>query len=117
MKVESIVFDQDISRMDLASAIVLHEYPLSIVEHVGFRRFISRLQPLFQMPKSRNTVKSDILKLFALEKKKLLELFDKVSSRISITTDMWTSRQNKGYMVITAHFVDDNWLLNDVILG
>ncbi|KAF7812050.1 zinc finger BED domain-containing protein RICESLEEPER 2-like [Senna tora] len=33
-------------------------------------------------------------------------------SRIAITTDMWTSsNQNKGYMSITAHFIDDNWQL------
>ncbi|KAF7812880.1 zinc finger BED domain-containing protein RICESLEEPER 2-like [Senna tora] len=33
-------------------------------------------------------------------------------SRIAITTDMWTSsNQNKGYMSITTHFIDDNWQL------
>ncbi|KAL5724283.1 hypothetical protein ACHQM5_007563 [Ranunculus cassubicifolius] len=110
-------FDQETSREDLAKAICLHEYPLSIVEHIGFRNFIHRLQPLFQMPKSRNTIKSDILKLFQSEKSKLYTVFDNLQSRISITTDMWTSRQKKGYMAVTAHFIDEEWCMNNVIIG
>lgn len=30
-------FDQDESRKELAHMIILHEYPLSIVDHIGFR--------------------------------------------------------------------------------
>ncbi|XP_070014146.1 uncharacterized protein LOC142175979 [Nicotiana tabacum] len=36
-------FDQDVSRRELAHAIILHEYPLSIVDHVGFRKFVASL--------------------------------------------------------------------------
>ena len=40
-------FDQDESRKELACMIILHEYPLSIVDHIGFRRYSTSLQPLF----------------------------------------------------------------------
>eukprot|EP00267_Zea_mays_P041645 XP_020393563.1 zinc finger BED domain-containing protein RICESLEEPER 1-like [Zea mays] len=40
VSVEKYVFDQDVARKALAEMVVLHEYPLSIVDHVGFRRFI-----------------------------------------------------------------------------
>ncbi|XP_075497009.1 zinc finger BED domain-containing protein RICESLEEPER 3-like isoform X2 [Primulina tabacum] len=33
-------FNQDHGREELANMIILHEYPLSMVDHVGFRRFI-----------------------------------------------------------------------------
>ncbi|KAH7861567.1 hypothetical protein Vadar_027841 [Vaccinium darrowii] len=33
----SYSYDQDMARKELASAIIMHEYPLSIVEHVGFK--------------------------------------------------------------------------------
>ncbi|KAL5674353.1 hypothetical protein ACJX0J_018659, partial [Zea mays] len=36
---EKYVFDQGVARKELALMICVHEYPLSIVEHVGFRRF------------------------------------------------------------------------------
>ena len=53
--VENYTFDQACARKELASMIVLHEYPLSMVDHAGFRRFVSALQPLFKMV-TRNTI-------------------------------------------------------------
>jgi hypothetical protein len=42
----------------------------------------------------------------------------KNKSRIAITTDMWSSsNQNKGYMVVTAHYIDENWILQNRIIG
>ena len=41
--VENYTFDQEIARKELSSMIVLHEYPLSMVDHVGFRRFVDAL--------------------------------------------------------------------------
>jgi len=101
-------FDQDVSRRELAHAIILHEYPLSIVDHVGFRKFVASLQPLFKMV-SRNTIKNDILKIFDNLKSKTSKLLETLPCRIAITTDMWTSNNNKkGFMTITTHFIDDS---------
>jgi hypothetical protein len=56
VSVEHYTFDQDVARKALAAMIILHEYPLCIVDHIGFRRFVSALQPLFKMV-TRNTVR------------------------------------------------------------
>ena len=56
VSVENYTFDQEIARKELAAMIVLHEYPLSMVDHAGFRRFVSALQPLFKMM-TRNTIR------------------------------------------------------------
>lgn len=58
--VENYTFDQDVARKALAAMIVLHEYPLCIVDHVGFRRFVSALQPLFKMV-TRNTIRYETI--------------------------------------------------------
>ncbi|KAH1198966.1 hypothetical protein GmHk_18G052430 [Glycine max] len=42
--------------------LLTHEYPLSMMEHLGFRIYSKGLQPLFMIP-SRNTTKSDIVKI------------------------------------------------------
>ena len=68
-------FDHDASKTELAKAIVLHEYPLSIVEHVGFRRYSASLQPLFKVP-CRNTIKSEILKIYEYKKVKISSLME-----------------------------------------
>ncbi|KAL5552570.1 hypothetical protein UlMin_039971 [Ulmus minor] len=96
--------------------IILHEYPLSIVEHEGFRRYSNSLQPLFKVP-SRNTIRADIFKMFEAEKHKFQRVLESNSSRVAITTDMWTaSNQKRGYMAITAHFIDESWVLQDRII-
>ncbi|XP_026440579.1 zinc finger BED domain-containing protein RICESLEEPER 2-like [Papaver somniferum] len=108
-------FDQSFARKELAYMIIIHEYPLSIVEHAGFRRYSNALQPFFKVV-SRSTIKRDILKIYDEEKTKTMEVLQKHQGKIALTTDMWTSKQNKGYMVITAHFIDESWILQSRII-
>ncbi|WKA03692.1 hypothetical protein VitviT2T_021789 [Vitis vinifera] len=115
VQIGGFTFDQEISREKLARAIILHEYPLSIVDHVGFREFATSLQPLFKMV-SRNTIKGDIMKIYEVEKDKMISYLEKLQSRVAITTDMWTSNQKKGYMAITVHYIDESWLLHHHIV-
>lgn len=56
ISVENYTFDQETTRKELCVMIVLHEYPLSMVDHAGFRRFVSALQPLFKI-RTRNTIR------------------------------------------------------------
>ncbi|KAL0316336.1 UNVERIFIED_CONTAM: putative AC transposase [Sesamum radiatum] len=65
---------------------------------------------------SRNTLKGDILKIYKDERTKYYNLLGKIKCRIAITTDMWTSSNNKGFMAVTGHFIDDNWTLQNCIL-
>ena len=106
-KLDAYTFDQEFARRQLAKMIILHEYPLSIVEHVGFKMFSQAIQPSFKMV-SRNTIKGDILSIYNFERIKTVKLIEKNRSRVAFTTDMWTSsNQKKGYMVVMAHFIDD----------
>ncbi|KAL0015504.1 hypothetical protein SO802_002573 [Lithocarpus litseifolius] len=116
MGLNAYQFDQNIVRNNLARMVILHEYPLSIVDHFGFRVFVKSLQPLFKLI-SRNTLKSDIIKIYENEREKALKMTDKNGSRMAITTDMWTSSNKKrGFMVITAHFIDQTWTLQSRVL-
>ncbi|KAG8369152.1 hypothetical protein BUALT_Bualt15G0121600 [Buddleja alternifolia] len=110
------IFSQEYTRSELARMVILHDYPLSIVEHVGFRRYSASLQPSFTMI-SRNTLKNDIFSIYNDEKVKFYKLLEKLKCRVAITTDMWTASNNKkGFMAITAHFIDDSWRLQSCIL-
>ncbi|KAJ0089702.1 hypothetical protein Patl1_12553 [Pistacia atlantica] len=109
--------DQKLVRKALAMMIVLHEYPLSMVDHYGFRRFCNNMQPLFKVV-SRNTIKKDIFKTYDVEKEKAMKLLNKNRSRIAIILDLRTANnQNKGYMIITSHFIDNNWVLQSRLIG
>ncbi|KAH6760194.1 hypothetical protein C2S51_017143 [Perilla frutescens var. frutescens] len=87
-------FDQDTSRKDLVNMVVVHEYPLSIVDHVGFRKFVKGLNSSFKMI-SRNTLKNDIMKTYDDAKSSLKSLFNCTEGRVAITTYMWTAFNKK----------------------
>ncbi|CAN0903116.1 Zinc finger BED domain-containing protein RICESLEEPER 1 [Linum grandiflorum] len=100
-----------LSRKQLATMIVIHEYPLGIVDHLYFKIFCNGLQPLFKVP-SRNTTKKDILAMYEIEKKKIQRVIDGNKGRIAITTDMWTAtNQKRGYMAITGNYIDNHDIL------
>ena len=70
MSLNAYQFDQVKVRNNLARMVILHEYLLSMVDHIGFREFVGFLQPLFKLI-SRNTLKSDILKFMIMRERKL----------------------------------------------
>ena len=35
----------------------------------------------------------------------------------STTTDCWTSRQTKGYMTVTLHFINEKWQVRSRVLS
>ncbi|KAL8147056.1 hypothetical protein AgCh_004687 [Apium graveolens] len=112
----SYSFSHDGAKNELAKMIIMHEYPLSIVDHIGFKRYSSYLQPLFKVP-CRNTIKNEIFHIYEFEKAKTLSLLESNSSRVAITTDMWTAtNQKKGYMAVTSHYIDASWILQSRIM-
>ncbi|CAN0846185.1 Putative AC transposase [Linum grandiflorum] len=91
-------FSSEVSRKELCIMIVVHEYPLSIVDHLYFKRFCCSLNPLFK----------------GFEKSKMQKIIDQNKGRIAITTKMWTaSNQERGYMAVTAHYIDNGWKLRN----
>ena len=81
VSVENYVFDQEVARKALYSMIILHEYPLSIVDHHGFRKFVSALQPLFKMG-TRNTIRRDIMHFYEGEKRKARIFLQRTNCRV-----------------------------------
>jgi hypothetical protein len=92
--VDKYVFDQQVARKELALMICAHEYPLSIVDHAGFRRFCASMQPLFKVM-SRNTIKKDILDMYEVQRRSMVDFFQGCQSRIAVTTDLWTANHQK----------------------
>ncbi|KAM1985065.1 hypothetical protein ACFX16_013266 [Malus domestica] len=94
--------------------IVLEEVPFSVVETEGFRRMMYKVQPRLHVP-SRRTIVRDLFNMYATMKDQLKKEIH--NHRVSLTTDTWTSVQNLNYMVLTAHFVDDEWDMHKRILN
>ena len=61
--------------------------------------------------------RSDIMAQYEVERKKAIEYMAGIQSRVAIISDLWTSdNQKRGYMVITAHFIDEYWTLRNIIM-
>lgn len=111
----SVRFDQARSKMDLARMIMLHGYPLTMVEHVGFKLFVKNLQPLFEVLSS--DVELECMTIYIREKEKVYELIHNLQGRISISVDMWASLGNARYMCLTAYHIDEEWRLQKQMLN
>ncbi|CAG8671311.1 2739_t:CDS:1, partial [Scutellospora calospora] len=37
-------------------------------------------------------------------------------SKISFTSDLWTSSNNKTFIFTTTHYIDENWTLKEIII-
>ncbi|KAL0414360.1 UNVERIFIED_CONTAM: Zinc finger BED domain-containing protein RICESLEEPER 1 [Sesamum radiatum] len=109
-------FDQDKTREALCHMLVVDELPFKLVEHSGFRHFLSVACPMFAIP-SRRTITKDIFNVYVSERARLKSFIKEHAQRVCITTDTWTSIQRVNYMCLTAHFIDDDWKLHKRILN
>ncbi|XP_059663319.1 zinc finger BED domain-containing protein RICESLEEPER 1-like [Cornus florida] len=109
-------FDHKRSRFDLARMIILHGYPLSMVDHTGFKIFVRNLQPSFELV-TCNRVEADCIEIYLKEKQKVYEVLDKLPSKISLSADMWSTREDTQYLCLTANYIDDAWQLKKKILN
>ncbi|KAL5768664.1 hypothetical protein ACOSQ2_015447 [Xanthoceras sorbifolium] len=113
-KIRDNNLDQRRSRFGLARMIILHGYPLTTVEDVGFRVGVKNLQPLFELVTCVR-IGADCMEVYAKEKQKVYEMLDKLPSKISLSADVSAvSSDSKAsgdskYLCLTAHFMDEDW--------
>ncbi|XP_057968491.1 zinc finger BED domain-containing protein DAYSLEEPER-like [Malania oleifera] len=112
----AVLFDPDRCRHEIAKMIIMHDYPLHMVEHPGFVAFVQSLQPRFEMV-SFNTVQGDCVATYLREKQSLSKALEGIPGRIGLALDFWTSSQTVGYVFLTGHFIDNDWKLQRRILN
>lgn len=108
------IFSQKNLEDKVVKFVVKDEMPFRVVEGAGFVEMMKEAQPRFKIP-NRKKIASLVWDLYAAEVAKIKSIIG--DQRISITTDIWTSIQNINYMVITAHFLDNDWKLHKRIIN
>ncbi|XP_056167508.1 zinc finger BED domain-containing protein DAYSLEEPER-like isoform X1 [Syzygium oleosum] len=114
--IANVPLDQERCSLEIAKMIIMHEYPLHIVEHPGFIDFVRTLNPHYNMV-SFNTVQGDCVAIYLREKQRLLNLISTIPGRVNLTLDLRTSNQNLGYVFLTGHFIDSDWKVHRHILN
>ena len=113
--VQNFKYDHARMREVIAQMIMVHELPFSFVEYEWFNLAMKTATPNYERI-SRKMVKKDCVSSYEIEKNAIKAMLENVS-RVSITTDLWRSDQNIQYMVVTCHFVDDDFVLQKRILN
>ncbi|EOA33287.1 hypothetical protein CARUB_v10019720mg [Capsella rubella] len=108
--------DQDHCYSQMAKMIIMHDYPLHMVEHSGFTGFVQSLRPQFSIP-SFNTIHGDCVNIYLSEKQKLSNFISEIPGRVNLTVDFWSSNQSVGYAFVTGHFIDRDWNLTHRLLN
>jgi len=91
------------------------QLPFSVVDNKYFKEMLSVLDPRYRIF-CRQTLSSEIISQFQDTRKKMINLFEDISSKISVTCDIWTSISNQSYLGVTAHYIDDNWEARSFLL-
>uniref|UniRef100_A0A2P2K620 BED-type domain-containing protein n=1 Tax=Rhizophora mucronata TaxID=61149 RepID=A0A2P2K620_RHIMU len=109
-------YDQGRSQLDLARMIILHSYPLAMVEHIGFQIFVRNLQPLFEVVPS-SSIELSCIEIYRKEKQKVNGMINEFHGRVNLAVEMWSSPENAEFLCLIAHYVDENWKLQKKILN
>ena len=108
--------DQAMNKEMVALAIISHNYPFSFAEHENNRLLHCYLN-LDVKTIFRNTAKSDVIKIYMREKENLKHDLKSITGRFCLSLDLWSSPNTDEYMVLTAHYVDEHWVLQKKVLS
>ncbi|MBN3302803.1 ZBED4 protein, partial [Amia calva] len=84
-------------------------------ENLGFRRLLHTLEPKYTILSRAHFTHTVVTNLYNESKAKLVQTLKEAES-IAITTDGWTSRGTQSYITITAHTINSDWEMVNVVL-
>ncbi|KAF1865699.1 hypothetical protein Lal_00021698 [Lupinus albus] len=109
------LFDQERCNHDIAKMIILHDYPLHMVEQQGFINFVRSLQPQFN-PLHLSSVEANCVSMFHRKKLNMLNLIKGIPAQVNLSLDLCTSNQATRYVFVRGHFIDGDWNMHHPIL-
>ena len=94
----------------VAEFIVRDLRPVSTVDGDGFLNLMEVAEPRYVVP-CCHTMDAVIEKMYCRTKQIVCQEMDGVSY-LGMTTDMWTSRSGDGYISMTVHFIDNQFVIH-----
>ncbi|KAF7113037.1 hypothetical protein RHSIM_RhsimUnG0167500 [Rhododendron simsii] len=112
----NFVYSKEKMRHGLALYVAAAEQPFTFGDDIRFEHFVQNcLNPSFAKV-SRNSTRSDTKKAHTEVKKDLISELATVGA-IGFTSDMWSGINNRGYICVTAHYIDSSWTLQKKIIA
>nr|KAJ0207108.1 hypothetical protein LSAT_V11C500290930 [Lactuca sativa] len=96
---------------------VVGSLPFKFVENEASIEYTNTLNGKVVIP-SRTTISKSVSLYYLEERNKLVTLLCNLLNTVHLTTDFWTSTSKRvHYIVITTHFIDDNWEMHKRIIN
>jgi hypothetical protein len=92
------------------------EIPFRKFKDTYFEEWMESIQPTFKFV-GHHTIHNDCVNKYEQMKDQLRAKLQSRDSRVCLTSDMWTSVQELGYMCFTAHYIDANFILKKKIIS
>ncbi|GBN69658.1 hypothetical protein AVEN_32407-1 [Araneus ventricosus] len=89
--------------------------PFNVENDRGFRAFVSDLNPSYSLP-SRDTIVNTLLPAIYEQVSHDVRQSCCTIKKSCLTTDCWTSANNESFMSVTAHYLDDEFKMNSLLL-
>ncbi|CAI9274760.1 unnamed protein product [Lactuca saligna] len=109
----------DDTRIQLAllGLFTIGELPFIFIENEAFIEFVNALNGRVKLP-SRHKISLDVVSLYLKERQKLYKHLSNPKTAIHLTTDTWTSSCQKiNYMVVTAHFITEDFVMHKRVVN
>ena len=107
------VYDKKVTEM-----IATDQQPFAVVDHIGLKRLLNHAEPRYSF-KSEKYYRTEMLEQVyskVQEKIKVLIAKENAGDKMAFTTDCW-SGSTESLMSLTAHFIDNNWERQQVVLN
>ena len=89
--------------------------PYSVVENEGFQYLLHILEPRYHIPNRKLFTDKEIPLLYEKVRHEIAKSLSN-AKRVAITVDGWTSRATDSYVTVTAHYIDEEWVLQKHVL-
>ncbi|KAJ4817601.1 Zinc finger BED domain-containing protein DAYSLEEPER [Rhynchospora pubera] len=109
-------FDPQLSRGLQTLFFIDAEIPFSATESRFWEPAMRSLRPEFRTI-GRQTMRDDCVAVFKAGCDAILTEFEELDSRVSFTSDIWTSSASLGYMCVTAHWIDKEFRFQKKIIA
>lgn len=97
--------------MVLGDWVIISLQPFVTFESASFSNFFEMTNPEIAIS-SCTTTRRHILEVSGNLKALVKSIENHGRGKISITADAWSSRICRGYMVVTGHWIDDEWAIH-----
>ena len=108
-------FSQENFEQYLTNLFIGQDLPFQLLESTEFRDYTNLLRPDTKIVKA-DALKNRIMERFKNTKVQMKKFFSSIDSRISFTTDIWTSPNDLAFMAITAHWISADFVIHSMLM-